>query len=1001
MLRSIVLSVAVMVCVASVFAQQSAGSLRGQVVDEFGGLIVGASVTVLDASGKEKSVITDSDGNYVVNGLAPGKYTVRAVAPGFALFENTEVEVTAGQRAQLKITLSVSLEKEEVSVASESPVSTDPESNAGALVLRGSDLDSLPDDPDELAAALQALAGPSAGPNGGQFFIDGFTGGRLPPKESIREIRINQNPFSAEYDRLGFGRVEILTKPGTDKLRGQVFLNFNDESLNSRNPFASNRAPFQSRQYGGNLSGPVIAKKASFFLDFERREIDDNSVVNAFILDPANLTGPAVPFSLAVLTPARRTTFSPRFDYQLNASNTLVARYTYTRSSQQNAGVGGFSLPSRAYNTAFTENTLQLTETAVLSPTVVNETRFQYIRRRTNQNGDNSVPTIIVNDAFTGGGSQIGLSFNNEDRWELQNNTSWIMGHHSLKAGGKLRGVRITDFSQNNFGGTYIFSSLEQYRQTLLGNPAARPTQLVIAGGDPEAKVSQIDFGGYIQDDWRMRPNFTLSAGLRYENQSNIHSNINIAPRLAFAWSPGAGGARQPKTVVRGGVGVFYDRFGENLTLLANRFDGSADAQQQFIVTSATVDGATILNSFPNRPTLAQLSALNQPQTVRLVADDLQAPYTMQAAISVERQLPYRITLATTFVSSRTLHMLRARNINTPLPGTFNPVVPGSGIYPFGLNANGTVNRNNYYEFESTGRLNQNQLIINLNNRLNPNFTLFATYVLGKASGDTDGPGTFPANTYDLSTEYGRSSFDVRHRLFLGGSFGVPWGLRINPFIIASSGRPFNITTGFDTNGDAQFTERPSFAPAGADCSAVNIRCTRFGNFNLTPAPGEEIIPRNFGEGPAFFAVNVRVSKTFGFGEIKPSSAASTSGQQNGGGGGRGAGGGGGGGGRGGGGGGRGGGGGGRGGGAGGPLGAGGLFGGGGGSSAAAEKRFFFTFSVQASNLFNHNNPGVPVGNLRSPFFGESNATAGSFGFGGGNAAAGNRRIEAQIRFTF
>ena len=325
-LRSILFSIAFILCAASAFAQQSAGSLRGQVVDEFGGLIIGATVTAVNAGGVEKTAITDNDGNYVVNGLAPGKYIVRVVAPGFALFENTEVEIAAGQRAQLKVTLSVSIEKQEVTVASESPVSTDPENNAGALVLRGSDLDSLPDDPDELAAALQALAGPSAGPNGGQFFIDGFTGGRLPPKESIREIRINQNPFSAEYDRLGFGRVEIFTKPGTDKLRGQVFLNFTDESLNSRNPFAANRAPFQSRQYGGNLSGPLISKKASFFLDFERRETDDNSVVNALILDQNNLNAPAVPFGLAVLTPSRRTTFSPRLDYQLNATNTLVAR---------------------------------------------------------------------------------------------------------------------------------------------------------------------------------------------------------------------------------------------------------------------------------------------------------------------------------------------------------------------------------------------------------------------------------------------------------------------------------------------------------------------------------------------------------------------------------------------------------------------------------------------------------------------------------------------------
>ncbi len=984
-MRTILISIAFILSVSAAFGQQANGSLRGQVADEFGGVIIGATVTVTNESGVEKTAVTDAEGNYSVTGLAPGKYIVRAIAPGFAQFEQTEVEITAGQREQLKITLSVSLEKqEEVAVASEAPVSTDPENNAGALVLRGADLDSLPDDPDELAAALQALAGPSAGPNGGQFFIDGFTGGRLPPKESIREIRINQNPFSAEFDRLGFGRVEILTKPGTDKLRGQVFMNFTDESLNTRNPFATNRAPFQARQYGGNLSGPVIKKKASFFLDFERREIEDNAVINAVVLDTTDPTLPSRPFSLAVVTPQRRLTFSPRFDYQLNDKNTLVARYTYSRTRLEDSGIGNFSLPERAYDTFSNEHSLQLTETAVLSPTVINETRFQYIRSRRRSEG-NTAQTLIVNDAFSSGGSQIGLAFTNEDRWELQNNTSWIKGRHSFRAGAKLRGVRVFDFSQNNFGGTYIFNSLEQYRQTLLGTPGFRPAQLNIAFGEPEARVTQIDFGGFIQDDWRVRPNLTLSLGLRYETQSNINSNLNFAPRISFAWSPGATGARQPKTVLRGGVGVFYDRFNESLTLAANRFDGSPDAQVSYLVNNFTVEGINILDQYPALPTQAQLQAFNQPRLIRLVSEDLQAPYTMQGAISVEHQFPYRFTVAATFVTSRTLHVLRSRNINAPVPGT--------GMRPFGDN-------NNYYQYESTGRLNQNQFIVNVNNRLNPNFTLFATYILSKTSSDTEGAFVFPARPYDLSTEYGRSSFDTRHRLFLGGSFGAPWGIRLNPFIIASSGRPFNITLGRDANGDSLFTDRPSFAPEGADCNALTIRCTRFGNFNLTPAPGEEIIPRNFGQGPAFFAVNLRVTKTFGFGTVPSRTNNNAAGGQQGGGqGGRGgrAGGGGGGGGRGG----AGGGGGGRGGagGGGGALGAGALFGGGG--NAAAEKRYNLTFSVNVQNLFNRTNGNTPIGNLSSPLFGESNSSAGGFGGGGGNVAAGNRRIEAQIRFSF
>src|SRR5215210_247405 len=240
------------------FAQQSLGTLRGNVKDELGGVIIGATVTVADAAGVEKTAETDEQGNYSFAGLPPGRYTVRISQGGFAPYENLGVEVQAGRTAPLDIVLTVAIEQEEVTVTAEAPVGTEAESQAGAVVLRGEDLDALPDDPDDLSEALQALAGPGAGASedGAQIYVDGFTGGRLPPKESIREIRVNRNPFSAEYDRLGYGRVEIFTKPGTDKFRGQAFFNFNDEALNARSPFAARRAPYQSRRYGGNLSGP-------------------------------------------------------------------------------------------------------------------------------------------------------------------------------------------------------------------------------------------------------------------------------------------------------------------------------------------------------------------------------------------------------------------------------------------------------------------------------------------------------------------------------------------------------------------------------------------------------------------------------------------------------------------------------------------------------------------------------------------------------------------------
>src|SRR5215211_4633133 len=386
-------------CAGLVVAQQRAGSLRGQVLDELGGAIVGASVTVIDGKGVEKSVVTNDAGTYTINGLAPGKYTVRAINEGFAMSETPDVEVTSGKAQTLDITLKVAIEEQKVTVAADNrELSTEPENNAGAVVLKGDDIDALPDDPDDLAAALQALAGPSAGPNGGQIFVDGFTGGRLPPRASIREVRINSNPFSAEYDRLGFGRIEILTRPGTDRYRGQVSFNFNDEALNSRNAFAATRPPIQTRQYGGNFGGPLLKRKASFFIDFDKRDINDQTIVVATLLDANNNI---VGFSETVPIPSRRTSFSPRIDYQINPNNTLVARYNYTKNERV-VGVGGFSLPTRAYNTENSEQSIQLTETAIINKTIVNETRFQFEHSKNAQNADNSIATIDVQDAFTG-----------------------------------------------------------------------------------------------------------------------------------------------------------------------------------------------------------------------------------------------------------------------------------------------------------------------------------------------------------------------------------------------------------------------------------------------------------------------------------------------------------------------------------------------------------------------------------------------------------------------
>src|SRR5438552_5583500 len=404
LLRFAIIALALSVAASYVLAQQARGTLRGVVKDEFGALIAGATVTVTDASDRRRTATTSGEGIYTFDGLVAGRYGVSALANGFATSVETPIEVQASQRSSLDITLKVTIAEQRVTVQATTPISTEVANNADQIVVGGKDLDALPDDPAELAAALTALAGPPVGPGAAEIFVDGFSEGTVPPKSSIREVRINQNPFAAENDQPST-RTDIFTKPGTDKFHGGGFFNYNDESLNSRNPFAAHRTPFQIRHFGGNFSGPIVARKASFFFNGEHLVTDDNELVRASVLD-ANLH--RLDEGFGVLVPRRSLNFSPRLDYQLNESNTLVARYLYYHQSTENSGVSGFSLPERAYNSLFTFQNLQLTETAVLGPAVINEARFQYNRARSESLGDTTKPTLSVSGAFTGGGSQVG-----------------------------------------------------------------------------------------------------------------------------------------------------------------------------------------------------------------------------------------------------------------------------------------------------------------------------------------------------------------------------------------------------------------------------------------------------------------------------------------------------------------------------------------------------------------------------------------------------------------
>ena len=959
-MRKILISLAVGVFMFSVLGQAQTASLHGKVTDQTGAVIPEATVTVTAADGKKTTTTTDQLGAFKVQPLAPGSYTVSVEAPGFAQYSKADVVVVAGRPATLEVSLDVKVQEEKVNVESQKPTQLDvsSSSNASALIIKGKDLEALSDDPDELQSELQALAGPAAGPNGGQIYIDGFTGGQLPPKSAIREIRINQNPFSAEYDKLGYGRIEIFTKPGSDKLHGRFFFNDSNDVFNSRNPYVVGPRPsYNTDMFDGNLSGP-LGKKASFFLDASRRNIDTYSAIHPQL--------PTGVLTDAIHSPFVRTSFSPRLDYQVSQNNTLTVRYQLTHESRQNSGLGQFSLPTQAYNENETENSLQVSDTQIISASVVNETRFRFERENSHQLPFSGATEIQVQGAFTGGGSSEGQVRDTENNYEFQNYTSITHGTHMIKFGARIRGLQVANFTNSNFNGTYVFSpvydstgtqiatALQAYQaaeqgQCTSGAPQNCPTQFSITTGTPQVNVGWVDAGLYAEDEWRVKPNLSLTYGLRFETQNAIHDHADFAPRVGVAWGLGSDGKSAPKTVLRAGFGIFYDRFGENLLEQADRLNGVTQV-------STVVPNPTFYPTPPN-----PLPPSASSPTIYMIAPRLRAPYTIQTAASFERQITRAATVSVTYLNSIGEHGLFIRNINAPDPALNNNRALA-----------GQYGSDNVYQYESEGVFRQNQVIANGRVSLSRKISLFGFYTLSYANSNISAGGggggyyssglrssaNFLSNQFDPMADYGRAAFDVRHRAFIMGSFELPYRFQFNPFVIINSGMPYTITTGQDNNGDSLFNDRPWLT------SNAPLECTSRASFSITPTSFGQV-PVSTCNGPGNATLNFRFAKTFGFGRETKGGGGPMGGHH----GPRGG------------------------------LGGRGLSGGGGNpfGFGGTGRQYNLTLSMFVRNALNSRNPGLPVGTLSSPFFGQSISIAG----GPFSSAAANRSVYLQAMFSF
>lgn len=915
------------------------GTIAGVVVDPTGAVIPEATVTARRAGAAPQTVTSDGQGGFSLPGLAPGPWEIEAQASGFQTVHLARVTVRPAAVAHVKLTLAIQVQQQQVTVAGDA-LDSSPDKNGSAVVLKGADLDALSDDPDQMQMEIQAIAG-SDPDTGTQFFVDGFSGGRLPPKSAIREIRINSNPWSAQYDQIGWGRVEIFTKPGSDQWHGNWWMQGNDSAFNSRNPFVTSQPPYHMLEMDGDLDGPVT-KHSSQFTDLYRNSATDESIVNAVVLD-ASLA--QVPFTQTFGKTTSFTDYSTRYDWDWGKVQSFTLRYHLGRETQGNGGVGQFALASQAYNSSNTEQSLQFSDSQIYGVHLLNETRFQYIRDRNRQTPVNLSPTIVVQGGFTGGGSNLGRNNDAQDHYELQDYVQSTRGKHTVDFGMRLRQTRDSNFSTANFNGQYTFASLTAYQITQRGIAQGwTAAQIRAAGGGPSLfsqtsgtpaiVVGVFDAGLYAEDNWKVRPNVTLSYGLRFETQTHLPDHADWAPRLGVSWAIPHGKNKPPLAVIRAGFGLFYTRFPSLNVLQAARENGVTEKTQ-------VVNAPDFYPAVCSTDAAACSGATTLSPTIFRVSPTLRAPYEVVSGVSVDKPLGRIAQISLNYLHYRGDHLFLTRNINAPLPGTYNPADPSSGVRPLGTDEN-------IYEYESEGTSDRDRLTVN-GSLHTKSVGLYGYYMMNHALADTGGAGSFPSNQYDLRQDWGRASNDIRSRLFLGGWLNLWKGFGANPFLVYQSSSPFNIVVGQDLNGDTQFNDRPAFA---TDLTRASVVHTPWGVFDTQPMPGQTIIPINYGNGPGVFVLNMRVSKDFHFGpplpQEKPATPAAGAKQAR------------------------------------------------AGKKPEIQKKYMLGLGVSAENVLNHVNLAPPVGVLGSPLFGRSTALSGTFGSG-----SANRTVNVEMYFRF
>ena len=837
----------------SALAQQACPSgihIHGAVTDPTGAVILGARVQT--ASGERTT--TNAAGNYALPCVAAASTTITAQATGFKS-ASQQARGRPGQTVQVNLQLAIDAVETDVQVNANS-ASVDTESGAGTTTLNSDEIQQLSDDPDDLLRELQALAASSGGDSSSaQITVDGFqNSSTMPPKSAIASIRVNPDVYSAEYQtppRNG-GRIEITTKPGADSRHGALFYTNSNNAFNATDPFSLTATPAGKQHYAFELSGPIVQKKSGFSLALEKRDIDEFNIVNAVTLDAV---GSPTPFQQTVPAPQRLWIASARADWQATANDIVTASFSTNINTLGNQGVGGLVLPEAGYGNRISEDDLRLTNTYTPNPNLLHQTRIGYSWKRTQQTPLSTAPSLQVAGYFIGGGATSQSLDDRERDLEIDHGVLIMHGKHEIKFGAQSLGLFMHDYDPNTFNGAYVFgggsapvldannnptgqtttiTGMQQYQRALLSLPGGAPTTYQVTAGNPLVPFILWQFNLYAQDSVKLAAHFTLSTGLRYQLQTSPDSLINFRPRLGLTWSPD----KQNRWVISARTGLFTGNTDPSITTEVYRLNGSR--QQETLVYSPTytspltpVAGSitvTTVNEFS--PRFAQIPNLQFTGEVQYGVNDR---WKVHASINFGTESRFD----------------RQININAPMVASETGAAP----YPTAaLLAPRPITPNeNIIEYRNYGHSCGTVYVVNIDHNAWKRFTFKSAFWYL----DFKNLNANPQSAYQDKGEYQRPWWMYRDGFNFSQIAKLPFNVELASQFDTRPGRPYNITTGTDSNGDGSFTDRPSYASA----QGPGVYATPYGLMTANTVNGN--VPFNAGTMPRVTHLDANLSRVF------------------------------------------------------------------------------------------------------------------------------------------